>query len=540
MLRLIITLLLVSAFDGFRVRPKKRDARRAARTAVEPEQPVQSQLPEEFVPGLQVAHVNLSSEQTQRKPAWIAHAEAARVARKRSTEQNTKLVAGVPVFGEVESQSEQDWNVFVEPGTNDVQVQRLCTMNKNGCKLVGHPTGGVPFLAMRGTEADLENVIKGSEGAVKFAERDQQDFIIPGIEEDAGAVEATWGLNRIGADSRGKHGAGVTIYVQDTGVRTSHNDFGGRAISVLDVTSGSAIECNGALDCAEDRLGHGTHCAGTAAGQAYGVATAANIHSLKTLLDEGYGDRSWQFVAIDWVTTSGNRPAVLSMSLGVQTVAPGYATAIDAATIAGVVVVVAAGNSDWPACDFSPAYVPSAITVGSTTSTDARSCFSNYGSCTNIWAPGSDILSAGISSDSSTATYSGTSMACPHVSGAAALVLEADPSKNTSAVLQDLLDNAYTKVLTDLKAGDTNALLCVAEGGAPPSPPMVAPAPTPPPIGNCDCYCEAAYCTSYPEICGGCSFCSVPSPPPPLGCTPGCLPSHCTAYPDFCGGCSHC
>merc|ERR1719499_888912 len=156
------------------------------------------------------------------------------------------------------------------------------------------------------------------------------------------------------------------------------------------------------------------------------------------------------------------------------------ADAVDAATNAGVSVIVAGGNSNRDACRFSPAFVPSAITVGSTDSLDRRSSFSNYGSCTNIWAPGSSVKSAAHTSDTGSATFSGTSMACPHVSGGAAIVLSGNPSMKASAVLQEMLDTAYLNVLSGLKPGDTNALLCVAEGGAPPTP-TPAPTPAPPP-----------------------------------------------------------
>merc|ERR1719410_2779387 len=152
--------------------------------------------------------------------------------------------------------------------------------------------------------------------------------------------------------------------------------------------------------------------------------------------------------------------------------------AIDAAVASGVTVSVAAGNNNRDACGYSPAYVPSAITVGSTDSLDARSYFSNYGTCVDIWAPGSSVLSLSHESDTGTATYSGTSMACPHVSGAAALVLGADPSKNSAKVLEELLENAWYDAISDLKTGDTNALLYLVPGGAPPT---TTPVPTPAP-----------------------------------------------------------
>merc|ERR1719282_2057830 len=228
------------------------------------------------------------------------------------------------------------------------------------------------------------------------------------------------------------------------------------------MTSGSLKVCGSDTSCALDRQGHGTHCAGTAGGSRFGVASTAAVHAVKTLSDRGSGARSWQMAAIDWVTANGERPAVISMSLGGSGADPSYTRAIGAATDNGVTVVVAGGNSNADACNFSPAFAERAITVGSTTSRDARSSFSNYGSCTNIWAPGSSVVSASSSSDTGSRSLSGTSMACPHVSGAAALILSGNPSMKSSAVLQELLANAERNVLSGLRSGDTNALLSVA------------------------------------------------------------------------------
>jgi len=417
----------------------------------------------------------------------LAGADGARVSRHKA-EPTSKFIAGVPVLnyqqayggkasmGELDSAKEQDWVVMVKSGTSDAKIRDLCKANKNGCKFAGHPSGGVPFFEMRGTEQDLEAVLQLAGGAARYAEPDSTVEMIPEMEADPEA--ATWGLNRVGADERGRSGSGTTVFILDTGVRVSHQEFTGRAMPALDMTIGDPVECNGDLSCAGDRQGHGTHCAGTAAGETFGVAPSAAIRSIKVLSDQGSGQWGWSYYALDWLATHPTRPAVASMSLGGSGTQQAMRDAVDAAVNAGVTVVVAGGNSNSDACNFSPAFVPSAITVGSTTSLDERSSFSNYGSCTDIWAPGSSVKSAAHTSDTGSATFSGTSMACPHVAGGAAIVLSGNPSMKASAVLQEMLDTAYLNVLSGLKPGDTNALLCVAEGGAPPTP---TPAPTPAP-----------------------------------------------------------
>merc|ERR1719507_495267 len=177
--------------------------------------------------------------------------------------------------------------------------------SKHGCNLKGHPSKGVPFIEMRGSEQDLENVLHSGGGAAKYVEPDTEVHMIPEIESDD-VEAATWGLNRIGADQRGRAGAGATVFVLDTGVRVTHQDFSGRAMPALDMTIGDPRECNGDMSCAGDRQGHGTHCAGTAAGESYGVAPSAAVKSVKVLSDQGSGSWSWSYEALDWLAGPRN------------------------------------------------------------------------------------------------------------------------------------------------------------------------------------------------------------------------------------------
>merc|ERR1719384_898954 len=151
--------------------------------------------------------------------------------------------------------------------------------------------------------------------------------MIPEIEADVEA--ATWGLNRVGADQRGRQGSGATVFVLDTGVRSTHQEFGNRAASALDMTSGKLVECNGDLGCAADSQGHGTHCAGTAAGETFGVAPSASVRSIKVLGDDGRGEWSWSYEALDWLAISSVRPAIASMSLGGRGNQEGMRIAVD-------------------------------------------------------------------------------------------------------------------------------------------------------------------------------------------------------------------
>jgi len=389
----------------------------------------------------------------------------------------SKIIAGVPVFNYDQAygglrtftaETEGEWVLMATPMTTDEKIMALCSSAPHGCNRHGHPSeGGVPFLEIRGTERDLEAVLSSADGAIEFVEPEMPIYAIPGMDyeetpEDKNSVaSATWGLQAIGAPGR-RSGRGVYIWVLDTGVRTSHRDFGGRAVPGVDFSVNPPQSCQGNRNCAVDRQGHGTHCAGTAAGNSYGVARGAKIYSSKVLDDNGDGYGSWSYSALDTAARSTQlRPAVVSMSLGGAGRRQGDQNAVDAATRAGVTVVVAAGNENADACNYSPAFVGSAITVGSTDRSNQRSGFSNFGTCTNIWAPGSDTLSASHRDDSRTATMSGTSMACPHVSGAAALVLEGNRGLNNVGVWNALVGQARRNSISGLRGGDSNIFLQV-------------------------------------------------------------------------------
>ncbi|MFI5533696.1 S8 family serine peptidase [Kitasatospora sp. NPDC051853] len=271
----------------------------------------------------------------------------------------------------------------------------------------------------------------------------------------------SWGLDRIDQAALplnqsytypDRAGAGVTAYVIDTGVRISHTDLAPRAANGWDFVDNDAV--------AQDGNGHGTHVAGTIAGTKYGVAKAAKVVGVRVLDNNGSGTTAGVVSGVEWVTKNAVKPAVANLSLG-----GGVSTTLDnavAASIAsGVTYAVAAGNSNANANNYSPARVPTAITVGSTTSTDARSSFSNYGSRLDLFAPGSSITSAWGTGDTATNTISGTSMATPHVAGAAAVYLSTHTTATPAAVTSALVAAATPNVLTSIGTGSPNKLLRV-------------------------------------------------------------------------------
>ena len=251
----------------------------------------------------------------------------------------------------------------------------------------------------------------------------------------------SWGLDRIDQSDLPLNksytyptsaGQGVTAYVIDTGVRISHKDFGGRASYGYDAVDGDST--------AQDGHGHGTHVAATIAGSAHGVAKQAKIVGVRVLDNDGSGSTAQVIAGIDWVTKHARKPAVANMSLG-GLADPALDEAVRTSIAAGITYGVAAGNSSAPAILHSPARVAEAITVGASEKNDAMASYSNFGPGVDIFAPGTSITSAWNTSDSATNTISGTSMATPHVVGAAALYLSKNPSK-TPAQVSDALTGA--------------------------------------------------------------------------------------------------
>jgi subtilisin family serine protease len=282
---------------------------------------------------------------------------------------------------------------------------------------------------------------------------------------------ATWGLDRIdqldlplnGSYEYLGDGSGVHAYIVDTGINASHNEFAGRVGNGYDFVQNDTTP--------QDGNGHGTHVAGTVGGTTYGVAKEVTLHGVRVLDNGGSGTTAGVIDGIDWVAANAIAPAVANMSLG-----GGYSSslnaAVESAVDAGVTFVVAAGNEDQNACNVSPASAPSAITVAASDDTDTRAYFSNFGSCVDVFAPGVGITSAWHTSRSATNTISGTSMASPHVAGAAAVYLGLDPSASTGEVAGWITGNAAADRVSDVQ-GSPNLLLYTGDedGGSDPGEP---------------------------------------------------------------------
>ena len=316
-------------------------------------------------------------------------------------------------------------------------------------ELVGKVNGKAKHAykaALKGFAADLDDAqvtALREDSRVAYVEEDQIFTV------NTTQTGATWGIDRIDQRSRPlsgsytytRNGSGVRVYIIDTGIYTSHPQFGGRASTVY-----------GSADC----HGHGTHVAGTVGSSTYGVAKGVMLRGVRVLDCGGSGATSAIIAGIDWVRINHIKPAVANMSIG-----GGYSSSLNTASTnlsnAGVFVAVAAGNENQNACNVSPASASGVFTTASSTSGDAKSSFSNWGSCVEAYAPGSSITSTYL--NGGTATMSGTSMASPHVAGVAALYKSTYGDAASSTISSWIINNATTGVIGGNVTGTPNRLL---------------------------------------------------------------------------------
>ena len=336
-------------------------------------------------------------------------------------------------------------------------------------------------------------ILMTKEKSLKLASTDESIVVEPNMDvvpdadvngNQSGTDLSQWGIDRIdqqnlpldGSYSYGNDGSGVTAYIVDSGIRQTHSDFTGRITNGFDTIG----DGNSYSDC----YGHGTHVAGIIGGTQYGVAKKVNIVPVRVFACSGSATGTNLLNGLNWIKANHpGGPAVINMSLGSSGVSSGWQYVVDDMVSSGFIVVVSAGNDTADACGYSPAFVPSSITVGSTTQADAISSFSNYGSCVDILAPGSQITSASYSSDNGSVSMSGTSMSAPHVAGAVARILSAQPSYTPSEVSNVLSTMSAKNVLTGLPSSTPNQLLhidpqlvsspYIVSSSAPPSPPKV-------------------------------------------------------------------
>jgi subtilisin family serine protease len=352
--------------------------------------------------------------------------------------QGIKGVAVTERFLKVSNPIPNEYIVVLKDPPSGVPVPKVADVSANLVARYGGSSFFVYETALRGFASKM------SEEQAKAMSKDPQVSYVQEnnvMQISGNQADATWGLDRI--DQRdlplnktynySSSGAGVNAYIIDTGIRITHREFGGRAKHAFDAVNDGQ---NG-----NDCHGHGTHVAGTVGGATFGVAKNVDLHAIRVLSCQGYGSTAGVVAGVDWVTQNRVLPAVANMSLG-----GGEDQALDDAVrrsiAAGVTYVLAAGNENRSACLGSPSRVAEAITVGATTDADARASFSNYGPCVDVFAPGYNITSSWVDSDSSSHTISGTSMASPHVAGLAALYLERNTSSAPAAVSAALVEGA--------------------------------------------------------------------------------------------------
>ena len=343
----------------------------------------------------------------------------------------------------------------VDAGGKSGDLFAAATMTSDLTNAYGGVATNIYAYALNGFSAEMseDQALKlSADPRVKFVEEDSV------MEATVTQTNPPWGLDRIGqrdlplnqAYSYTTTGAGVNVYIIDTGIRRTHTQFGGRAFVGFDAIGDgqNTNDCNG----------HGTHVSGTVGGSTFGVAKGVRLFAVRVLNCSGSGTNSGVIAGVNWVTANHISPSVANMSLG-GGASSALDTAVNNSINSGVTYTIAAGNANTNAANSSPARVAAAITVGSSTISDARSSFSNFGSVVDIFAPGSSILSAWRTSDTATATLSGTSMATPHVAGVAARFLQSNPGSSPATVRNEIVNQATLNHLSGIPSGTANRLL---------------------------------------------------------------------------------
>jgi len=397
-------------------------------------------------------------------------------------------ISGIPVFSQSQGDVELDWVVLRELressasmhdfhdlilAQNMVPRGKIQMQNHAGQTRIRQSIGQ---CIVRGSKQQLGTVLRAAVARGINISMVQEDieFTLSSVTEPH---LRSWGLDRIDNRTGLDHsytpgvpnrGAGVHVYIIDTGVRATHADFGGRVVPSLDASplpESNGWVCNPSnFTCTEDPNGHGTHVAGIAIGSTFGVASQAIGHAVKAIRIDKQGSVAGLVTALDWIRENGQVPAIVSLSIGLGKRVPAVDVSVERLTSAGVVVIAAAGNQNTSACDISPGATASVLTVGATDSCDVKPAFSNMGSCVDIFAPGVDIPSADRSSDTAFSFRSGTSQACPFVTGAAALLLAERPSLDVNETVNLLLASSTCGRIRDIDAETPNRLLFVGSG----------------------------------------------------------------------------
>jgi subtilisin family serine protease len=378
--------------------------------------------------------------------------------------------------------------VTLERSTKDVgrKASNLKAEADTGAVLDTY-THAIKGFLVKATSSEADDL--RSQPGVKAVERDGVVYL------SATQSNPPWGLDRIDQRNRplsatytyDQTGAGVDAYMIDTGIHATHQEFSGRVEAGANTvdSSPSTTDCNG----------HGTHTAGTVGGETYGVAKDVTLIAVRVFGCGNSTATSAIIAGVDWVVANHNpgEPAVANMSLG-GAASAALDNAVSAMVNDGVATAVASGNESANACNSSPGRVPAVLTTGATDINDARASFSNFGTCVDLHGPGVGVVSASPASDTATATLNGTSMATPHVAGASALYLQANPGASPSAVHNAIVNNATTGVISGIAASCSflDNLLGTCTAGTPNrllftgSTPQPPPPPPPPPPPACD------------------------------------------------------